>query len=147
MAPLPQWNPKLIICQMISLQCLFYLTLGANLGAAHVLFGTTLSLDHFFTSEHMNPASATGWIGIGATVLTSLVGSVLLTIVVEKSRKCLDFGSTIYIFHLIFCSVLRGCPSTWEWWIIHVVGLVVMVVIGEYLCSRVEMRDIPLVAI
>jgi hypothetical protein len=31
----------------------------------------------------------------------------MLAIVVEKSRKCLDFGATIYIFHLLFCSATR----------------------------------------
>lgn len=142
-----QWNPKLIVCQMTSLQCGYYLAFGAALGFSHVVFGASLSLDHFFTAKHMNPQLATGWIGIAATIFASLAGSIMLAFIVEKSRKCLDFGSTIYIFHLLFCSLSRGCPSAWEWWIVHVVGLIVMVVLGEYLCSRIEMRDIPLVGL
>ena len=39
----------------------------------------------------------------------------------------------------------QGIPNTWDWWITHVVALVVMVVLGEYLCSRRELQDIPLV--
>jgi len=71
----------------------------------------------------------------------------MLAVVVEKSRKCLDFGSTTYLLHLFVCSATREVPSSWDWWVVHVVGLVVMVVLGEYLCSRVEMRDIPLVSL
>jgi hypothetical protein len=70
-----------------------------------------------------------------------------MAIVVEKSRKCLDFGATVYLYHLLFCSLFDGCPSTWDWWIVHVVCLVVMVVLGEYLCSRREMQDIPLIVL
>lgn len=29
--------------------------------------------------------------------------SVLLCVVVEKAKKCLDFGATLFIFHLLFC--------------------------------------------
>jgi hypothetical protein len=27
--------------------------------------------------------------------------------------------------------VFQGCPSSWDWWIVHVVSLVVMVVLGK----------------
>ena len=53
----------------------------------------------------------------------------------------------MYLYHLLFCSLFDGCPSTWEWWIVHIVCLVVMVVLGEYLCSRREMQDIPLISL
>ena len=65
----------------------------------------------------------------------------------EKSRKCLDFTATLFILHLMLCCGWQGVPATWDWWITHVVALVVMVVLGEYLCSRRELQDIPLVAI
>jgi hypothetical protein len=148
MAALQQpWNPRLIIYQIVALQCGYYLALGALFAVAHVLFGTYISLDHIFTAKYMNPESAHGWIGIAATVLAAFAGALMMPIIVEKSRKCLDFGSTIYIFHLLFCTFFRACPTTWGWWITNTVGLVSMVVIGEYLCSRVEMRDIPLVSL
>jgi hypothetical protein len=55
-----QFNPKLIMFQMMALQCAYYLSLGVFLGGAHALFGTSVSMDHFFTAKHMNPQSATG---------------------------------------------------------------------------------------
>ena len=68
------WNPKLILCQIMAMQCFYYLALGLALGFSHILFGTTLSLEHFFTARHMNPASAAGWIGIACTVFAALAG-------------------------------------------------------------------------
>ena len=68
------WNPKLILCQIIAMQCFYYISLGIALAFSHILFGTTLSLEHFFTAKHMNPASAAGWIGIACTVFAALVG-------------------------------------------------------------------------
>jgi hypothetical protein len=72
------WNPKLILCQIMAMQCFYYLALGLALGFSHILFGTTLSLEHFFTARHMNPASAAGWIGIACTVFAALAGWVNL---------------------------------------------------------------------
>ena len=44
----------------------------------------------------------------------------------------------------------QGLPKTpnerraRDWWIIHVMGMIAMVVLGEYLCSKKELSDIPL---
>jgi hypothetical protein len=72
------------------------------------------------------------------------IRSVMLAIIVEKSKKCLDFSVTLFIIHIILCSIYGGFPSTWDWWIIHIMGMIVMVVLGEYLCSKKELSDIPL---
>lgn len=33
--------------------------------------------------------------------------------------------------------------QVWEWWLVHVVSSVVMATLGEYLCARNELQDIP----
>ena len=73
--------------------------------------------------------------------------SIMLAIIVEKSKKCLDFSVTLFVIHIIFCSIYGGFPSTWDWWIIHVMGMIVMIVLGEYLCSKKELSDIPLLVL
>lgn len=35
-------------------------------------------------------------------------------------------------------------PLEWEWWLANVVASVAMASLGEYICSRHEMEDIPL---
>jgi len=38
-----------------------------------------------------------------------------LYVVVERAKKCLDFGSTLYGWHIFFCFLYDGLPSPWEW--------------------------------
>mmetsp|Transcript_4533 Transcript_4533/g.9379 ORF Transcript_4533/g.9379 Transcript_4533/m.9379 type:complete len:118 (-) Transcript_4533:288-641(-) len=70
--------------------------------------------------------------------------SFLMAIIVEKSKKCLDFSLTLFVVHLLIVCVYGGFPSTWDWWIVHTSSVITMVLCGEYLCARREMEDIPL---
>ena len=70
--------------------------------------------------------------------------SFLMAIIVEKSKKCLDFSFTLFIVHLLIVCAYDGFPSTWDWWIVHICSMITMVLLGEYLCARREMEDIPL---
>src|SRR5690606_30431592 len=68
-----------------------------------------------------------------------------LMYVVERAKKCLDFSSTMHIFHLLGCIVYsRRFPDRWEWWVINIVTLILTAVLGEFLCQRKELREIPL---
>ena len=73
--------------------------------------------------------------------------AVLMAIIVEKSKKCLDFSVTLFFIHLSACVIYNGIPGTWDWWIIHILGTILMVLLGEYLCSRRELDDIPLLTL
>jgi len=73
--------------------------------------------------------------------------AVLLAIIVEKSKKCLDFSVTLFLIHLGLCTFYDGLPSTWDWWIVHILETIIMILLGEYVCSVREMSDIPLLQI
>lgn len=62
---------------------------------------------------------------------------------VGRSRKCLDFGSTINIFHLILCTFYAGFPTNFTWWFINISTATITVTFGEWLCIRKEMEAIP----
>ena len=85
-----------------------------------------------------------GWSDISAILLSSLMGSVLLAIIVEKSKKCLDFSVTLFLIHVLLCTIYDGMPATWDWWMVHIFGMIVMTLFGEYLCARKELDEIPL---
>lgn len=57
--------------------------------------------------------------------------AILLPMIVERAKKCLDFTSTLYIIHLGICSFYDGVPRNWEWWMLQMASLALMVVLGE----------------
>jgi protein SYS1 len=74
--------------------------------------------------------------------------SILLVLIVEKSKKCLDFSATLFLLHIIITTWYSGhFPRRAEWWIVHIAATIGMIVLGEYLCSRRELDDIPLLTL
>ena len=55
----------------------------------------------------------------------------------------MDFTATAHFFHLLFCCVYAGFPVSWLWWSLNLGCMVLMAVIGEYVCMRTELRAIP----
>mmetsp|Transcript_24381 Transcript_24381/g.46265 ORF Transcript_24381/g.46265 Transcript_24381/m.46265 type:complete len:147 (-) Transcript_24381:425-865(-) len=81
---------------------------------------------------------------IVSVLANAVAGAGYLCIIVERAKKCLDFTVTLYIVHFFGCMLHSGLPASIEWWVLHFTSLVFMAVIGEWLCMRREMRDIPL---
>lgn len=161
------FNPRLIFSQICALQCYHYLFLGLLLEVStksdfstysrfycltfvsqikvnKIFYGTSITIERIFTDKYIKLFNWTGWSDISAILLSSLLGSVLLAIIVEKSKKCLDFSVTLFLIHVTLCTVYDGIPSTWDWWMVHVFGTIIMTLFGEYLCARKELDDIPL---
>ncbi|KAG6382219.1 hypothetical protein SASPL_158149 [Salvia splendens] len=132
------WDPWLIVAQIVCLQCLYYLTLGLCLSVLVAPRVSKMSLVYFFDF-----ATVTDWGVIASSFLTSIAGAGVLVYLVERTRKCLDFSSTLYIIHLFICLLYGGWPSTITWWVVNITGLAVMVLLGEHLCKKRELRDIP----
>lgn len=138
------FHPKLITAQIIALQCLHYFLLAFCIQVNNVLYSTSITIDRIFTTEYVSLWKRAGWADVTAILLVSLVGSVLLAIIVEKSKKCLDFAVTLFLIHLGLCTLYGGFPVVLDWWIVQVTGTILMVLLGEYLCSLRELSDIPL---
>ncbi|MBA0580109.1 hypothetical protein Gorai_022341 [Gossypium raimondii] len=73
-----------------------------------------------------------------------LIESVYMLYLIEREKKCLDFAATLYIIYLSICTIYGGWPSSVTWWVVNVTGFAVMALLGEYLCIRREMREIPI---
>ncbi|GER44992.1 protein SYS1 [Striga asiatica] len=138
------WDPWLIVAQIACLQCLYYLSLGLFLS---ILVGprvAKMSLVYFFDFATITASSLTGWFVIASIVLSSIAGAVFLVYIVERAKKCLDFSATLYIIHLLICLAYGGWPSSITWWVVNITSLVLMALLGEYLCMRRELREIPI---
>lgn len=138
------WDPWLIVSQIVCLQCLYYLTLGLFMA---ILVGTRvsrLSLMYFFDFSTLTASTVTGWGAIVSFLLSSLAGAGYLLYLIERAKKCLDFSATLYIIHLFICIIYGGWPSSITWWVVNITGLALMSLLGEWLCIRRELREIPI---
>ena len=87
----------LICLQILCLQCLYYAMLGAWFIGGHIVFGITLHLDRFFdTHTSLDVQSMSAAFELAGVLGAGLGASYLLSVVVEKARKCLDFAVTLY---------------------------------------------------
>ncbi|KAL9463370.1 hypothetical protein AB3S75_001225 [Citrus x aurantiifolia] len=138
------WDPWLIVAQIVCLQCLYYLTLGVFVS---IFVGTRvshMSLVYFFDFATVTASTVTGWCVIASILLTSVAGAGYMFHLIERAKKCLDFSATVYIIHLFISIVYGGWPSSITWWVVNGTGLALMALLGEYLCIRRELREIPI---
>ncbi|VAH61440.1 hypothetical protein VPH35_044582 [Triticum aestivum] len=137
------WDPWLIVAQIVCLQCLYYLGLGLFMA---LLVGTRvprLTLLYLFDFATLTPRTTTGWCAIASFLLAAIAGAGFMFYVIERAKKCLDFAATLYIIHLFICIIYGGWPASGTWWVVNIVGLAIMSLLGEYLCIRRELKDIP----
>jgi protein SYS1 len=139
-----QWDPMLIISQIITLQCAFYVVLGIVLLVFSLFAAEALNLDQFFDYTSMSIKSPIGIATILAYPAACTLSTLLLIFIVERAKKCLDFVATLFIVHLVLCIVYSGFPMSLTWWITISISALIMTLLGEYLCMRHEMREIHL---
>ena len=146
------WDPVLIVAQMATMQAIYYASLGAFLyvflafggGAGGGRQGTPLTVEFVFDYTKVSAGGLTGWLVFLSLACAAVAGAVGLYVVVERTKKCLDFTATVFGFHALLCWSYRSFPASVEWWGSIAVSAVVMTVLGEWLCMKKEMRDIPL---
>lgn len=138
------FDPWLIVAQIVCLQCLYYSTLGFFMA---ILVGTRvprMNLVYLFDYATVSASTVTGWCVIVSFLLGSLAGAVYIFYLIERAKKCLDFSATLYIIHLFLCVIYGGWPSSFTWWVVTGTGVAIMSLLGEYLCVRRELREIPI---
>ncbi|KAK9834018.1 hypothetical protein WJX81_003396 [Elliptochloris bilobata] len=138
------WDPLLILAQIVTLQCLFYLSLGALLFLFVGPWVSRLALEHCLDDRYLNFHSFLGWMVTAANVANALVAAVCLVFVVGRAKKCLDFAATLYLLHLAAVSAMSAIPSSFAWWAVNIWGMVLAAVLGEWLCLQRELQEIPI---
>jgi protein SYS1 len=79
-----------------------------------------------------------------AFVLSAVVCAIGLRVIVARAKKCWDFGATVYILHLMATCGWSGFPLAWSWWVVMLSCTAITILLGELLCVRYEMADIPI---
>ncbi|CAG7837338.1 unnamed protein product [Allacma fusca] len=139
------WDPKLITSQIVAVLSFFYFSFGILLVVGSIVTGSDLALGNVFGYKSVNFGDKHGVMVVICYVVNALMGSLALCVIVKRTKQCLDFTTTTYIFHLIICWMYNGVlPTSPSWWLMTVAGIAVMCVCGEFLCLKQEMQDIPL---
>jgi len=139
------WDPWLLISQILAVQSVFYVTFGAWIAVMDYIGGSYHSLDQLFGYEALQVKQFHGRLIMMAYVLNALTGALGLWYVVKRTKLCLDFAATVHIFHLVTCWMYNThFPTSLSWWLSNVVSIIIMTVVGEFLCMRTDMQEIPL---
>ncbi|CAI5995818.1 unnamed protein product [Closterium sp. NIES-64] len=127
------WDPWLIVAQIACLQSLFYLSLGVFLWlfvGSHV---PRFTLKYFFDYSVISPSSFVGWCCIFAFLANAFVGAFYLVVVVERTKKCLDFAATVHLLHALLCLLYTRVPSSFSFWLTSFLSCLLMTLLGEWL--------------
>jgi len=141
MPPTP-FNPKMVIFQLVAVQSVFYLSYVISGAFVSLLWGVPFSLNQFFDCSMVSFATSWGRILTFALWTSGIVVALSLPRLVERTRKCFDFVFSLLIIHLLTCWLMNGFPFTYAWWFVYGIFGIGTTVVGEYLCMRVEKRDI-----
>ena len=82
--------------------------------------------------------------GRGQLAPRGRTGAATLLIAVEPAKKCFDFAFTTYFLHWAVTLFYSGFPSSWSWWVVTALCVVIMSVGGEQLCMKIELSEINL---
>jgi hypothetical protein len=139
------WDPVLIVAQIVTVQCLYYICLGSLLYfLASSSQARVVTIASIFDYRFVTTSTALGWSVIFSFLGASFTGALVLYFVVERTKKCLDFTVTCYCFHALFSTFYKGFPLSFEWWFTICLSAGITALVGESLCMKKEMRDIPI---
>ncbi|XP_035897178.1 protein SYS1 homolog [Anopheles maculipalpis] len=139
-----QWDPYLLITQIVAMQALLYVSLGTIMYVMDFFAEANHTLDHIFEYHEIHVTDLGGRLVIVAFILNSLVGAGLLWFIVRRTKLCLDFSFTFHFTHLVICWWYNEAfPSTIGWWMLNAVCTALMCVCSEFLCLKTELKEIP----
>ncbi|KAF4749462.1 Integral membrane protein of the Golgi, partial [Perkinsus olseni] len=139
------FNPKFICMQILAMQACYYLLLVAGVCTLNQLCGLPVAVSRLFRDDNVGFGDTESTIMTTVLVLMSPLMSIVLTYIVERAKKCLDFVVTYHVWHLTSTWIQMGrIPSYFSWWLWHVAAATITVLLGEYLCMQLETREISL---
>ncbi|KAG0360616.1 hypothetical protein BG005_010313 [Podila minutissima] len=140
-----QWDPVLILSQIVCLQSLWYLSISIIVYTLFRFAGAELSLDAILNYHEIRADNAQGMLLGFAWLLNSIVGVYLLLKIVARARLVLDFSLTLLVYHVLMVTYYSGhVPSSFLWWALNGTTAGVMIFGGEYVCMQLEMEPIIL---
>lgn len=170
-----KFYPKLIATQIVAIQCFHYfiltllyeinamlftidtnrisfvakMPLSSPISSSIIPISTTyMSLDRIFTDQYIHLYHLSSYPDIITVFLAAICTAYVFVVIVEKSKQCLDFAITLFICHLILVWMYnQKFPTHVEWYIVHIIATITMILLAEHLCAKRELDDIPLLTL
>lgn len=122
---------------------MLYIILSILLYVATTLTGTETSLDLIFLDSEIRADTGFGWTILIVWMVNAFAAIPLLVLIVQRARQILDFVLTFHFFHLLFVwNISQHFPSSFTWWILQFVNILIMTLGGEWACMHREMKPI-----
>lgn len=138
------WDPVLILSQIAAIQGFYYTSLGIIISILFQLSSAAPTLNHLLSPAFQNLSNLDNTLVVMSNALNSLCVSVFLWVVVQRAKLCLDFTCTLHFLHALIGWLYSGVFVTFSSFIIQIICISISAIVGEYLCMRSALRDIPL---
>ncbi|KAG0213458.1 hypothetical protein BGX28_004313 [Mortierella sp. GBA30] len=140
-----QWDPVLILSQIVCLQSIWYVSVATLIYTFSVFSGADITLDAILNYREIRADNAQGMLLGLAWLLNSVVGVYLLLKIVSRARLVLDFSLTLLLYHVIMTTLYSDhVPTSFLWWALNGTTCGIMIFGGEYVCMQQEMEPILL---
>ncbi len=140
-----EFKPVLILSQIACLQCSYYAGLTLVVLMLNGAFGLPLHLGQYFHYSQFNTTTHYGTVGILSQVLNVPLTLFAHLFLVRKASKVLDFTTTTFFLHFLFCLFYNGFKFvSFGYFLIYAVIYVATVLSSEYLLIRHEQKEISL---
>mmetsp|Transcript_23783 Transcript_23783/g.93571 ORF Transcript_23783/g.93571 Transcript_23783/m.93571 type:complete len:166 (-) Transcript_23783:184-681(-) len=140
------FNPWLIAFQILLMQTVFYSGYVFVLLIADRVTASHANIVHqMFRYDFFNLHDTTGFVTcLGMFVSTIVFVTFGLVYIIGRAKKCLDFAGTLFLIHFLLCWVYYGFPARFLWWLVNATSMGAATLLSEFLCLRLELREIPL---
>ena len=138
------FNPVFILTQIACLVSVWYSSQSIILVLFNNLFGLPTHLSQLFSATALDMQDGYSFVCLLTTVVSAGVLTAALVVVVERANKCLDFASTVYFVHFVAVWMYDGFPGMVYWWGVNAVVMVVVILVSEFLCMKIEQQQISL---
>lgn len=128
--------------QIVIIQLSFYLLSFCTLLFFTLILRVPFHLKELVTIDSLIPSTSERLACLLSLIITSGFMIVVLSLIVSRARKIMDFGLTYILLHVLFCCILQGFPKIVSWWVIQGVCATGVIILGELLSMRLEMAEI-----
>ncbi len=138
------FDPILIISQITLTSSFFYTLFVFFTIIFNSVFGLKIHIDQILNSDAYCFDSKYGLVTLCSYFFTNIIMIVIYIFAIEKANKILDYVMTNFFFYLVLTTLNSKFPVNFWWWVINLVSLAVVTLISEYLCLKIEQKEIHL---